>query len=66
GKNLSEDFARLEEKAQLTSARADARLSSVDQASGKSLDDRLSHVASTGDSAESRLAALKAKMQQAQ
>lgn len=64
GKNLSEDFARLEEKAQLTSARADARLASVDQASGKTLDDRLSHVASTGDSAENRLAALKAKMQQ--
>ena len=65
GKNLSEDFAKLEEKAQLTSARADARLASVDQASGKTLDDRLSHVNTSGDSAESRLAALKAKMQQA-
>ncbi len=66
GKNLSEDFARLEEKAQLTSARADARLASVDAASGKSLDDRLSHVNTSGDSAESRLAALKAKMQASQ
>jgi len=63
GKNLSEDFNRLEEKAQLTSARADARLASVDMASGKSLDDRLKNLNTTNDSAESRLAALKAKMQ---
>jgi phage shock protein A len=63
GKNLSEDFNRLEEKSQLTSARADARLASVDVASGKSLDDRLSNINPSGDSAESRLAALKAKMQ---
>jgi len=63
GKNLSEDFNRLEEKSQLTSARADARLASVDVASGKSLDDRLNHLNPTGDSPENRLAALKAKMQ---
>jgi phage shock protein A len=63
GKNLSEDFNRLEEKAQLTSARADARLTSVDLASGKSLDDRLKNLNSSGDSAEDRLAALKAKIQ---
>ena len=62
GKNLSEDFNRLEEKAQLTSARADARLSSVDMASGKSLDDRLKNVNVSSDSAESRLAEFKAKM----
>ena len=63
GKNLTEDFNRLEEKAQLTSARADARLNSVDMASGKALDDRLNNLNPTGDSPEARLAALKAKMQ---
>lgn len=63
GKNLAEDFDKLEEKAQLQSARADARLNSVDMASGKSLDDRLSNINTSGDSAENRLAALKAKMQ---
>jgi phage shock protein A len=63
GKNLTEDFNRLEEKAQLTSARADARLASVDLASGKSLDDRLSNLNASGDSAQDRLAALKAKLQ---
>jgi phage shock protein A len=63
GKNLTEDFNRLEEKAQLTSARADARLASVDLASGKSLDDRLKNLNSSSDSAEDRLAALKAKLQ---
>lgn len=62
GKNLAEDFNKLEEKSQLASARADARLASVDMASGKTLDDRLSKIDTTGDSAESRLAALKAKM----
>jgi phage shock protein A len=66
GKNLTEDFNKLEEKAQLTSARADARLATVDVASGKSLDDRLNHLNPTGDSAEGRLAALKAKMQKPQ
>lgn len=66
GKNLTEDFNKLEEKAQLTSARADARLATVDVASGKSLDDRLNHLNPTGDSAEARLAALKAKMQKPQ
>jgi phage shock protein A len=63
GKNRTEEFNKLEEKAQLTSARADARLASVDVASGKSLDDRLKNLHPSGDSAESRLAALKAKMQ---
>jgi len=63
GKNLTEDFNRLEERAQLTSARADARLASVDLASGKSLDDRLSNLNASGDSAQDRLAALKAKLQ---
>jgi phage shock protein A len=62
GKNLTEDFNKLEEKAQLTSARADARLATVDIDSGKSLDDRLKNL-NTGDSADDRLAALKAKLQ---
>lgn len=65
GRNLTEDFNKLEEKAQLTSARADARLASIDTQSGKSLDDRLRNVGS-GDSADDRLAALKAKMQSGQ
>ena len=63
GKNLVEDFNKLEEKAQLQSARADARLASVDVATHKSLDDRLNNIDTASDSAEARLAALKAKMQ---
>lgn len=65
GKNLVEDFNKLEEKAQLTTARADARLATVDNHTGKTLDDRLNKIG-TGDSADDRLAALKAKLQSGQ
>lgn len=41
GKNLSEDFRKLEEKVALSNARSDARLNSADAATGKSLDDKL-------------------------
>lgn len=58
GKDLSGDFARLEEKVNLANARSDARLGSADDASGKSLDDRLSSI-DKGPSVEERLAAMK-------
>jgi phage shock protein A len=61
GKNLSADFDRLEEKVNLSNARSDARLGSIDQASGKTLDDRLSSI-DKGPSVEDRLAALKKQM----
>lgn len=62
GKDLSADFGRLEEKVNLANARSDARLGSIDQASGKSLDDRLAAV-DKGPSVEDRLAALKKQIQ---
>jgi phage shock protein A len=58
GKDLSADFGRLEEKVNLSNARSDARLSSIDEASGKNLDDRLASI-DKGPSVEDRLAALK-------
>lgn len=58
GKDLSADFGRMEEKVNLANARSDARLGSIDQASGKSLDDRLASI-DKGPSVEDRLAALK-------
>jgi phage shock protein A len=58
GKNLSEDFQKLEDKVQLANARSDARLNSADQKSGKALDDKLAAL-NQGPSVEDRLAALK-------
>lgn len=58
GTNLSADFGRLEEKVNLANARSDARLGTIDEASGKSLDDRLASI-DKGPSVEDRLAALK-------
>ena len=58
GKNLSADFARLEEKVDLANARSDARLGSADVNSGKALDDKLAEL-SHGPSVDDRLAALK-------
>jgi len=61
GKNLSEDFQKLEDKVQLSNARSDARLNSADQKSGKALEDKLA-VLTRGPSVEDRLEALKKQM----
>jgi phage shock protein A len=58
GKNLSEDFQKLEDKVQLSNARSDARLNSADQKSGKALEDKLAAL-TRGPSVEDRLEALK-------
>jgi phage shock protein A len=58
GKNLSEDFNKLEDKVNLSNARSDARMNSADQRSGKALDDKLTDL-KRGPSIEDRLAALK-------
>ena len=53
GKNLSEDFQKLEDKVALQNARSDARLNSADTSSGKALDDKL---AALNSSRRSRIA----------
>jgi len=58
GKNLSEDFAKLEDKVNLSNARSDARLNSADDKSGKALDDKLADL-TRGPSIDDRLAAMK-------
>ncbi len=64
GKNLSEDFQKLEDKVQLSNARSDARLNSADQKSGKALEDKLAAL-TRGPSVEDRLEALKKQMNHA-
>jgi phage shock protein A len=61
GKNLSEDFRKLEDKVALSNARSDARLNSADVASGKALDDKLAEL-NHGPSVDDRLEALKKQM----
>ncbi|VWC92740.1 PspA/IM30 family protein [Burkholderia lata] len=61
GKNLSEDFQKLEDKVALQNARSDARLNSADTSSGKALDDKLASL-NKGPSVEDRLAALKKRL----
>jgi phage shock protein A len=61
GKNLSEDFQKLEDKVALSNARSDARLNSADTKTGKALDDKLAAL-DHGPSVEDRLAALKKQM----
>lgn len=61
GKNLSEDFQKLEDKVALQNARSDARLNSADTSSGKALDDKLAAL-NKGPSVEDRLAALKKQL----
>ncbi|KND56330.1 Phage shock protein A (IM30), suppresses sigma54-dependent transcription [Candidatus Paraburkholderia kirkii] len=61
GKNLSEDFQKLEDKIQLANARSDARLNSADQKSGKALEDKLAAF-NRGPSVEDRLEALKKQL----
>jgi len=58
GKNLAEDFNKLEDKVNLSNARSDARLNSADQKSGKALDDKLADL-TRGPSIDERLAAMK-------
>ncbi|KMQ80575.1 Phage shock protein A [Candidatus Burkholderia pumila] len=62
GKNLSEDFQKLEEKIQLANARSDARLNSDDQKSGKALNDKLAALNRGPSSVEDRLEALKKQL----
>jgi phage shock protein A len=61
GKNLSQDFDKLEEKVNLSNARSDARLNSADAKSGKALDDKLAEL-NRGPSVEDRLEALKKQL----
>jgi phage shock protein A len=58
GKNLAQDFAKLEDKVNLSNARSDARLNSADEKTGKALEDKLADL-NRGPSVEDRLAALK-------
>jgi phage shock protein A len=62
GKNLSEDFQKLEAKVNLSNARSDARLNSADTSSGKALDDKLAALHRGSSSVEDRLEALKKQM----
>ncbi|MEX3606583.1 MAG: PspA/IM30 family protein [Burkholderia sp.] len=61
GKDLSADFQKLEDKVALSNAYSDARLNSVDNNSGKSLDDKLA-VLNRGPSVDDRLEALKKQL----
>lgn len=61
GKNLSEDFQKLEDKVALSNARSDARLNSADTNSGRALDDKLAAL-NKGPSVEDRLEALKKQL----
>ncbi len=61
GKNLSEDFHKLEDNVALSTARSDARLSSADARNGKALDDKLA-LLNNAPSIDERLAALKKQL----
>ncbi len=61
GKNLSEDFQKLEDKVALSNARSDARLNSADTNSGRALDDKLAAL-NKGPSVAARLEALKKQL----
>ncbi|WP_153100215.1 PspA/IM30 family protein [Paraburkholderia hayleyella] len=61
GKNLADDFRKLEDKVTLSNARSDARLNSADVKSGKALDDKLAEL-NRGPSVEDRLEALKKQL----
>ncbi len=61
GKNLSDDFQKLEDKVALSNARSDARLNSADTTSGKALDDKLAAL-NRGPSVDDRLEALKKQL----
>lgn len=61
GKNLSQDFQKLEDKVALSNARSDARLNSADESSGKALDDKLAAL-TKGPSVDDRLEALKKQL----
>lgn len=61
GKNLSDDFQKLEDKVALSNARSDARLNSADTNSGRALDDKLAAL-NKGPSVEDRLEALKKQL----
>jgi phage shock protein A len=61
GKNLAEDFQKLEDKVALSNARSDARLNTADVKSGKALDDKLAEL-DRGPSVEDRLEALKKQL----
>ncbi|WP_322043418.1 PspA/IM30 family protein [Paraburkholderia sp. J67] len=61
GKNLAQDFQKLEDKVNLSNARSDARLNSADNASGKALEDKLAAL-NKGPSVDDRLEALKKQL----
>jgi phage shock protein A len=61
GRNLSEDFQKMEDKVNLANARSDARLNSADTKSGKALDDKLAAL-NRGPSVDDRLEALKKQL----
>jgi phage shock protein A len=61
GRNLSEDFQKMEDKVALANARSDARLNSADTKSGKALDDKLAAL-NRGPSVDDRLEALKKQL----
>lgn len=61
GKNLAEDFQKLEDKVALSNARSDARLNSADVKSGKALDDQLADL-NRRPSVDDRLEALKKQL----
>ncbi|MFD1556304.1 PspA/IM30 family protein [Paraburkholderia silviterrae] len=61
GKNLAEDFQKLEDKVNLSNARSDARINSADTASGKALEDKLAAL-NKGPSVDDRLEALKKQL----
>lgn len=60
GKNLSEDFQKLEDRSRCRT-RSDARLNSADTNSGRALDDKLAAL-NKGPSVEDRLEALKKQL----
>ncbi|NIE63755.1 PspA/IM30 family protein [Burkholderia sp. Ax-1719] len=61
GKNLAQDFQKLEDKVNLSNARSDARLNSADTSSGKALEDKLAAL-NKGPSVDDRLEALKRQL----
>ncbi|HEV3429996.1 MAG TPA: PspA/IM30 family protein [Paraburkholderia sp.] len=61
GKNLAQDFQKLEDKVNLSNARSDARLNSADASSGKALEDKLAAL-NKGPSVDDRLEALKKQL----
>ncbi|UDG83021.1 PspA/IM30 family protein [Candidatus Vallotia lariciata] len=61
GQNFVKDFQKLEDTVALQNARSDSRLNSVNERSGKSLDDKLAAL-SKGNSVEDHLEALKKRI----